>query len=1053
MRKMLMCYAFCLFAITTALAQTRTLHGRVINDKGDPVAFASVKLKGSKSGVIADDAGNFTIFLKGDDNALIISAADVVTTTVPVGNETQLTVTVKAKSGELAAVVVTALGIKREAKSLGYATAQISSKDMNESQPVNAAAGITGKVSGMEVQLTNSGVNPDNLRITLRGNRSFLGNNEALIVVDGVPVDNTYLAQMNPSDIESVNVLKGATAAALYGSQASNGVMIVTTKAGRKGKPTINFTSTATYDKVDFLPKLQYSYGSASTEYEDADAVSYSNPYNFQNGFVPFENQSFGAPFSAGSPYGGDSVIVGTQLEGGGIQKVPYQAAAGQFKKFWKTGQTYQNGLSYSGGDDNSTYFLSMQNVNRSGIVPDDKYTRNTIRFNGSRKYGIFRASANASYSASEVNTGDLADAYNNIMNIAPVIPYTNYSNVNAGYGTINTFYNAYGLNPYMYLYNNRDVQKRNDIQGNVDLSLNATGWLNIDYLIGIENFYISDDSTVGAFNYSPYTIFMGQNTLAGNMSIFHGNTPPGNLNLNSTDQKFYSNLKINLHKTFGDFTTQLILGNVVNQETLGEIGNSSSTLLNIPNFYNVNYRQGTPGVAQFSSESRNYGNYADLSVSYRNYLFLHASGRADGTSLLNAGYRNYFYPGVDAAAVLSDMIGALKESKTISFLKIRAALTRTGNIDVYPYSVQNVFGIGTGFPFGSTAGLTTPYSSTTPSLSPEFTTSKEVGGDIAFLKSRIDLQASYFSEKTTNETVSIGVSPTTGYQSATKNLGEMDNKGLELDLKLEPLRLANGFRWDVGVHYTHYVNKVVSLGASNSLEISSTGGTSNSYAVVGKAYTSLLLNDWQRDPAGQVIVNANTGYPTIGASLVNFGTTNPTQALGLTTAFSFKGFTLSAVAEYRGGNVIYNGIGPTLDVDGLSARSAQFAHTKFVYPNSVYLASNGQYVQNTNIQIQDAAIGWWSLPGSMYMTSGAFWTLRNVSLAYSLPGEVLRRLKFVQNLTVSLVGSNLFIVVPKSNVWTDPEFSLSTGNATGSNSDAQAPPTRTFGASLNVTF
>jgi hypothetical protein len=343
---------------------------------------------------------------------------------------------------------------------------------------------------------------------------------------------------------------------------------------------------------------------------------------------------------------------------------------------------------------------------------------------------------------------------------------------------------------------------------------------------------------------------------------------------------------------------------------------------------------------------------------------------------------------------------------------------------------------------------LTTPYAATTPSLSPEFTTSREVGGDIAFLKNRIDFQATYFSEQTTNETVSVEVSPATGYQTATRNLGAMDNSGLELDLRANVLRLSNGFRWDVGVHYTHYINKVVSLGAANSLYIGD-----NAYAVVGKAYTSLMLNDWERDPQGQVIVNATTGYPTIGGALVNFGTTNPTQALGLTTSVSFKGFTLSAVAEYRGGDVIYSGIGPTLDVDGLSARSAQFSHTKFVYPNSVYQAANGDYVQNTNIQIQDAGIGWWSLPGSMYMTSGAFWTLRNASLSYMVPASAVRKLKIVQTLTVSLVGSNLFIALPKSNVWTDPEFNTSTGNATGTNSDAQPPPTRTFGASLNVTF
>ena len=1055
MRKVLAFMVLLLFVAAPAFAQSRKISGRVVNEKGDPVSYATIKIKGSKSGVIADDGGNFTLVIKGSNISLVVSATDAETKEVPVGSEDKITITVKAKSNELAAVVVTALGIKREAKSLGYATAQIGAKDLSESQPVNAANGLTGKVSGLTVQLTSSGVNPDNLRITLRGNRSFLGNNQALIVVDGVPVDNTYLAQINPADIESVNVLKGATAAALYGSQASNGVLIVTTKAGRRGKASVNLTSTVTFDKVDFLPKMQYGYGSASTEYEDADAISYSNPNNFQNGFVPFENQSFGAPFSAGSPYGGDSVIVGTATQTGQIQKIPYTGQASQFRKFWNTGSTFQNGVSYSQGDDKGSFFLSAQNVNRSGIVPDDKYTRNSIRFNGSKIYGAFKATANVSYSASDVNTGDLADAYNNILNIAPLIPYTNYSNVNAGYGTINTFYNAYGLNPYLYLYNNRDNTKRNDIQGNLDLSLNVNSWLNLDYVIGVENFYITDQSTVGAFNYSPYALFMAYNTLAGNMSVYHGNTPPSVSNTNTTEQNFYSNFRINLHKTFGDFNTQLILGNVVNQQTVNEIGNNSSTLLNISNFYNVNYRQGTPGVIQYNSLNRNYGNFADFSVNYKNYIFLHASGRGDATSLLNASYRNYFYPGVDGAIVLSDMIAALKNSKTISFLKIRGALTKTGNINVSPYSVLNVFGSGSNFPYGSTAGLTTPTTSTTPNLSPEFTSSKEVGGDIGFLKGRVDLQASYFTEKTTNETVSVNVSDATGYQNATKNLGEMDNKGLELDLKLEPVRLSNGLRWDIAFHYTHYINKVVSLGgSSNSLQITNpNGSTSNSFAVVGKPYTALMLTDWQRDNAGQVIVNANTGYPTIGANLQYYGTTNPTQNLGINTSVSFKGFTLSAVAEYRGGNVIYNGNGPTLDVDGLSARTAQFAHTKFVYPNSVIMGPNGKYIPNPGIQIQDAGIGWWSLPQSMYMTSGAFWTLRNAALTYTIPTAVVAKLKYVQNITVSLVGSNLLILLPKGNVWTDPEFSTSTGNATGSNSLVNAPPTRTFGASLNVTF
>lgn len=1055
MRKFLLLLgAICLYSSTLS-AQTLTLKGKAVDEQGGAVPFVSIKIKGSRGGAVADAEGVFAIKTKSGD-ILILTSAGYDTKQVTVGNGNTLVVSMTKTSQELAAVVVTALGIRREARSLGYATAQIDNKDLNASQPVNFANGITGKVSGMNVDLTNSGVDPDNIRITLRGNRSFLGNNEPLLVVDGVPVDISYLAQINSADIASVNVLKGATAAALYGSQAANGVMVVTTRMGAH-KPTVQFNSTITFDKVSFFPKMQYYNGPASSEYSSTDAISYSNPANNLNGYVPFENQSFASPYAAGSPWGGDSVIIGFPGPNGEIQKIPYEPLANEIKKFWNTGATYQNGISYSQGDENGSFFLSGQNIQKTGITPGDEYNRTTVRFNGSKKYGAFRATGNVSYGESNLNqAGSLYNTYYQVQNIATSVPFTNYANSDALFGDINTYYNAYALNPYWYIDNDRYTKNRQDLLASGDLSLDATKWLNLDYQLGVENYAYYEQTTVAALNFSPYAFYLASATLAGNESVYVGDALPSVSTDNVTDRKIYSNFKATLHKSIGDFGGQLILGNTINQEKQNLLLNGSTTLLNISGLYNVNFRSGTPSVNQYYFLTRNYGNYADLTLNYKNWAFIHASGRQDKTSLLNAANRTYFYPGVDASLVLSDVIPELKNSRTVSFLKVRGGVTKTGNLNVSPYQVQNVLSAGPGFPYGQTTGLTSATTFANSNLKPEFTTSNEVGAEIGFLHNRFDLQGTYFYEKTTDETVSVSVSDATGYQSYLENVGRMDNKGVELDLKANILRLNNGLRWDVGIHYTHYKNVAVDLGPTNSLYIPS-NGQSNAYAVKGNPYPVLQVPDWNKDSLGRVIVNANAGLPSVNSTLVNFGATNPTHTLGITTSVAFMGFTLTAVAEYRGGNVIYNGTGTFLDVDGLSARSAMFQHSRFVYPNSVIQTGPDKYTPNTNVTINDGGVGFWGnfgyFPPSMFITSGAFWSLRNVSLTYELPKTVLRHLKVVQGISIGLVGSNLLLFLPKLNTWQDPEFSEDKGNATGTNSINEAPPTRTYGANLNITF
>jgi len=1031
------------------------IHGRITDSSGAPLPGVTIKIKGARGGTVTGADGSFTINA-GPGEVLIITSTGYESKQVTLGKSETVIVVLTKNTQELMAVVVTALGIKREARSLGYATAQIDNKDLNASQPVNFASGISGKVSGMDIAQTNNGVDPDNVRITLRGNRSFLGNNEPLLVVDGIPVDISYLAQINSADIASVNILKGATAAALYGSDAANGVMIVTTRVGTR-KPVIQFSSTITLDRVSFLPKMQEQFGSASNEYTAIDALSFSNPSNNQNGLVPWENQAFGGPFSNGSPWGGDSILLGFPGPNGQIQKVPYKAQPNSIKDFWNTGVTFKNGVSYAQGDEDNTFFLSGENIIRSGIVPKDQYNRTTFRMNAAKRFGRFKASGNVSYGESNLDqTAALASFYNEIQNTPPEVNLTDYKNINALFGDLNTYYNAYAVNPYWFIDNSRYTRNRKDLLASGDLSLDLTHWLNIDFQGGIENYAYTEQSTTAGYNFSSYGFFLGNqaNDLSGNQATYFANVVPSTSTDAASNSQLYTNLKINLHKRIGDFGTQLILGNSVNRTNFNYLQNGSATLLNVSGLYNVNFRSGTPSADQSRSQAHKFGNYADLTLDYKNFLFLHASGREDQTSLLDASDRAFFYPGVDAAAVLSDVL--LKRSKVVSYLKIRGGVTKTGNVNINPYQVQNTFSVGPNFPFGQTSGLTTSGTYAKQDLKPEFTTSSEIGTEIGLLGNRINLKGTYFYEKTTDETVPVQVSNATGFGTYLENLGRMDNQGVELDLTGDILRLKNGLRWTAGINFTHYHNVVKDLGPVSSLAIPSSG-QSNAYAVVGQPYPVLQVTDWAKDPKGRVIVDANTGLPQQSATLVNFGPTNPTQALGITTSVFFKGFTLSAVAEYRGGNVIYNGVGTNLEVNGLSARSAMFSHTRFVYPNSVIETSQGVYTPNTSVAVNDGGLGFWGIygyfPQSMYVTSAAFWTLRNASLTYDLPQRLVRRIRPVQAISVSLLGSNLLLWVPKQNTWTDPEFSEDNGNATGTNSENQAPPTRTFGANIKVTF
>jgi TonB-linked SusC/RagA family outer membrane protein len=1077
MRKILSLLSVLMLLCTLAIAQTRTVSGVVKDAKGFPIPFATVAESGTKNATQADENGSFTIQLHQNSTLTISSSGFTTTTFTPSASGAQVVTLPTANANLQEVVISTFTGVKRQARSLGASTATVSNAELNQAKPINPVTGLVGKVSGLNIQIADNGVNP-NVRVTLRGNRSILGNNQALIVVDGQQVDNSYLARLNANDIESTQILKGASASALYGSLASNGVLVVTTKKGtRGGKPIINFSTTVQAESISYMPDLQYRFGSYGGEgYNDLLAVHFpSDPLHV---YYPYENQSYGPEYNGQIvPLGGPARFYrpdGTFFDS--TRMVPYSAIKNGKKDFFNTGITTQNNISLAAGDATSSIYLSIQHVNVTGTVPKDKQQRDNFRLNGVKQYGRFSANWNLSYTGQKTdvvgnNTNyDLGNypLYWEILNQPQHVDFSYFKDwQNNPFASPDYYYNAYYGNPYWYIDNDRSVTKNNNFIGNVLLSFKITNWLDASYNVGYSRNDQNFKNTLAGVTFDPYAVTdPWQAGMIASSTKF--------LQPRVTDQQAYNNAisgigLLSANKSFGDITAKLVLGNTLQKNQAGYIYDNSNSLI-IPGLYNINYRQGEASINQQYSSTGLISVFGDLTLGYRNFLFLHASGRNDWTSKLDPSNRSFFYPDVDASLVFTDAIASLKDNRILSYGKVRAAWTKVGNISVGPYALNNIALVGGGFPYGATAGFTISNNFANPGLEPEFTTSKEAGVELGFLGNRINFEATYYNSLTTNQTVPTQISAATGFRSATINVGSMSNKGVELDLRLTPLVHLGEISWNFGANFSHNKNEVgrdlpgelnIAYAAGSGSPYSD-GSASSVYATPGKPYPWLKVSDFVRDSATHaIVVDPVTGFPSKAGPLSEFGTTVAPTRVGLNTSFTWKGFTLSAVADGQFGGVIYNAIGGSLEFTGIDAYSAQTGRQPFVLPNSVVL-QGGKYVPNTNVVVNTATTNgewrfWantWRSAGAPFVSSSDFWKIREIALTYQFSKSLLQHVKVVQGASLSLSGRNLFMFRPKDNFWTDPEFSTGgTGNAIGTTDYYQTPPTRIYGATLNVTF
>jgi TonB-linked SusC/RagA family outer membrane protein len=1044
-------------------AQVRPITGTVKDDQGAPVPSVSVKIKGTTTATVGDASGNFRISA-ADNAVLVFSAVGFNEVEQKVGKSSVLNISLSKTVNELENVVVTAQGIRKKTKEIGYSYARVSNDEVTNGRSPQLAQALSGKVSGLAVYNVNNSVDPQT-KLVLRGYRSLTGNNEALVVLDGMQTTTTVLATINPNDIESVTILKGGQAATLYGSAGINGAVVITTKTGTKGKLKVNFSNSTNFEEISFLPQFQTTYGNGSQYYPYVfGQAGYSSDYKvrMKENWRPYENQQYG------DAYDGSQRIIGRVINAAGDKLViPYANVENGRRKSFDKGVSINNQVSFQGGDETGSYYMSVENQKIAGIVPNDRSQRTGVRLAATKEYNKISTGFNVSYTQADYDrTG--SDFYNDIINNASHIPLNELRDWrNNKFANPNGFYNDYYNNPYFNADINRLRYKDANISGNFNIAYRATPWLTFTNRLGmmnnsrtgkniVEQFLYSDFAKNSAFIPAPWQhdddypgIYRAISDILGSVNDY-----------SSTENVVNNEFQAQLKKDFGAFENKLVLGYSVYQRQTKSISVSSSSIV-VPGVYNIANRQGNVAGSEGNSTERKWGAYADLTTSYKGYLILNGTFRYDATSRFFKTDRatslySYPYYGVALSFIATDALPSLK-SKTLNYAKIRVNYNKNGNDNVPLYGLDLTYPNGGGFPYGNTVGLTVGNVLPDANLKPEFVTSYEVGGEFQLFNNTVNLDVTAYNQQSKGQVITVKVPNTTGFSNLLINVGEAKNWGYEADLKVQILRKSK-LKWDVGVRYSFNDNKVVDLYPGiNEFFLSGYQAYASTNIIKGSRYPILKTDGYRYAPdgSGMRLVNATTGYPLRDAALSERGGTLPRHIAGFTNKFSYNDFSFTFNLEYRGGNVMYSDLGRQMTFTGAGKWTENRAPQ--IFPNSAYLDASNKVVPNTTVQVREPEYALWvnnyRLISENFVNSAWFIKMRDVNIAYNVPSSLIRKTKVFTAASVSLYGRNLFTIVDKANYYTDPEYSFTTGNGIGINNTNQTPPVRQYGFNVNLTF
>ncbi|GAB2561115.1 SusC/RagA family TonB-linked outer membrane protein [Spirosoma aerophilum] len=1058
------------------LAQNRVVTGKVTSSEdGSVLPGVTVLIKGTSQGTTTNSDGTFQISAaKGA--ILQVSFIGFATESIKLENQTSVNVAMKPDASQLQEIVVTAQGIRKSQREIGYAISKVETEDVTVGRSPQLAQALSGKVTGLAVYNVNNSVDPA-VKVVLRGYRSLTGNNEALIVLDGMQTTSSVLAIINPNDIESVSILKGGQAATLYGSAGINGALIITTKKGKQGKLKVSYSNSTNFEQISFMPQLQDKYGSGSHYYQSFGTAGYSNDYltRMAANWRSYENQQYGDQFD------GSIRMQGRTTEDGGQYLLPYSAIPNARRKAFDTGVSMNNQASFQGGDETGTFYMSVENQKIAGIVPNDKSERTGTRLSATRDYGKLTAAFNAGYTQAAYDRTS-SDFYNNILNQPANLPLSELRDwQNNKFANPNGFYNDYYNNPYFEADNNRMKYKDANLNGNLSLTFKPTTWLMVTERIGILNNSRTGKNTTGKFLYSDWAKskafipapFFREDDGTGIYRAITDNLGAV-LDYSSTENVINNEFQVHLTKDFGPFSNKLILGNSVYQRTTKNIAIGSSSIV-VPDVYNVSNRQGELVGGEATTQERRYGYYADFTSNYKNFLIFNATFRYDATSRFYKQERptnTYMYPYYGAALsfIATDAFPSIR-SQFLNYAKIRVNANKNANDNIPLYGLDLAYNNGANFPYGNTVGLTVGNVLPDPNLKPETVYSTEIGGEFQLLNNRINIDVSAYTQSSKGQVITVKVPNSTGFSNLLINVGETKNWGYEGEFKYLIAR-GSKFSWDASVRYSYNDNKVVDLYPGiNEFQY---GGFSyaNTNVIKDQRFPILKTDGYQYAPdgSGRVLVNATTGYPLRQTTLSPRGGVLPRHIAGLGSKIEYGNFGFTFNFEYRGGNVMFSDLGRQMTFTGTGKWTEDRA--PHIFPNSAYLGPDGTtVVPNTTVNVREAEYGLWvdnyRLISENFVTPAWFIKLRDVNLAYRLPQNLLSKTKFISAASISLYGRNVFTVVDKLNYYTDPEFSYqgnqapgSTGTPTtnsaigiGINTTGQTPPVRQYGVNINLTF
>lgn len=1058
MRKTLQSFLVAMLCFSmVAVAQVSPHTGTVKDDKGNPIPYATVKVKGGTQVAVADEKGVYKI--NAADNAVLIFSATGFTDTESKVSKNG-SISLQKKVDELENVVVTAQGIRKKQREIGYSYAKVSNEEINVGKSPQLAQALSGKVSGLAIYNVNNSVDPA-VKIVLRGYRSLTGNNEALVVLDGMQTTSTVLALINPNDIENVSILKGGQAATLYGSAGINGAIVITTKKGQKGKLKVSYSNSTNFDQISFLPQFQDKYGSGSHYATSFGGAGYKTDYleRMKDNWRPFENQQYGDAFD------GSLRIQGRVLEDGTKWIIPYSPIANARRKSFDIGVSTNNQVSFQGGDETSSFYMSVENNRISGIVPLDRSDRTGVRLSATKEYGKLLVGFNASYTQAGYDRTS-ADFYSDLINTAANIPVNELRDWQTNpLANPNGYYNDYIQAPNFNKDNNRQKYLDANIQGNFDITYKATNFLTIYNRLGVMNNVRTGKNRTGKFLYSdwaktkayvpaPWDWANDYNGIDRAGSDILGSVTDYSNSENVLNNEFQLQFK----KDIGQFSNKMILGFSIYQRKTKSITIGSSSVV-VPDVYNVSNRQGELTGGESNTMERKYGYYADLSTGYKDWLILNGTFRYDATSRFYKPDRptntwSYPYYGLALSFIATDAIPSLK-SNTLNYAKLRVNANKNGNDNLPLYGLDLTYPNGGGFPYGNIVGLTVGNVLPDANLKPEFVTSYEVGGEFQLFNNRVNLDVTAYTQSSKGQVITVKVPNTTGFSNLLINVGESKNWGYEADLKVQILR-KKALKWDASLRYTYNDNKVVDLYPG--VDQFSLGGFSYaSTNIIKDQRFPMLKTDgyiYADDGSGRRLVNSASGYPLRNAALTNRGGTLPRHMVGLGSRFTYKDFSFAFNFEYRGGNKMYSDLGRQMTFTG----SGKWTENRVphVFPNSAYLDASGKITDN-NVNVREAEYGLWvdnyRLISENFVNDAWFIKLRDVNFAWNVPTNLIGKTKIFSGASLAVYARNLFTIIDKANFYTDPEFSFTTGNGQGINTTGQTPPVRQYGINLNLTF